>query len=230
MITTTIAVTATAAAAYGALLRRRRWHIDANSRPMTISLTALSIYTGIETLRTMVTWYNEVQNLLAWVGEVAGILGMFGLCVHVALAWEKPLVFMRTVAALVASSTGIMIGISVAIYAALSSSDRISPQEPGEGLELFYCVLISTVIICTGIMTGFTALVIYARSGVDRLAITLFGGAGLLTAIVGVMGASTLSLGYPSSNTVAWAFTSTAVLLYGCAQFANHRIRTPQTT
>ncbi|QBS43829.1 hypothetical protein [Nocardia sp. CS682] len=195
---------------------------------MTVALTALSFYTGIHTVRDLFSFTHPIELSLEWLAEVAGIMGLCGLCVHVALAWLKSLFVMRTVAVVVTLASGVLIGMSVSVYLGLNSSSvYLSPREYTHG-ELFatlYCLLVVTVIFTTGVATFITAAVTYARAGAKRIPIAIFGMGALLTSTVGVMGYARLEVGYPKSDPVAWAITAAAVGLYGLAVVTNQRIK-----
>ncbi|WP_280427181.1 hypothetical protein [Nocardia brasiliensis] len=195
---------------------------------MTEALVALSIFTGIGAVRDVLPLNYPVDIFLAWFAEVAGILAMCGLCIHVALAWARSLVLMRTVAGFIAIAGGVLIGMSIAVYLGLnSSSDYMSPRSftHGELFTTLYCALIASVILITGLTTLVTAAVTYARAGAQQLPIAVFGVAGLLTTVLGAMGYALLEIGYPTSDPLAWLIASAAATLYGLAQFTNQCVK-----
>ncbi|MFB8281930.1 hypothetical protein [Nocardia colli] len=196
---------------------------------MTNALIALCLCTGVQTLCDIIPFSDPINLWLTWLAEVAGILGMCAICVHVALAWAKSLVIMRTIAGLIIISAGVLIGMSVAIYLGLnSSSAQTGSFTHGELFVTLYGALIVAIITTTGITTLVTSIVTYARAGADRLPISIFGLAGLLTTVLGVMSCTRLAVTDFETGEVTWAVAATAAALYGLTQVANQRARTMQ--
>ncbi|MGY1896150.1 hypothetical protein [Nocardia gipuzkoensis] len=171
---------------------------------MTIGLAALSIYTGVQALP------DSARAALGWLGEVAGIVGLCGLCVHVALAWSARRIAVGTLIA-----AALLIGMSVAAYAGLDM-DAVSTTGAA-----FYGALIATAILTTGFITMASAIIVFTADGTGRITLALMGISGLLVTLIGAKGFIHPTIGYPATDPTAFLVTAVAICLYGLAPIAS---------
>lgn len=192
------ALAACVVAAAGALMRHGSW-TRPRSRPMTIGLASLSLYSGIQALP------NQIPTMLEWVGEATGIVGLCGLCVHVALAWSARRTAVGTLLA-----TALLIAMSVAAYAGLNRTGM-----------LIYGALISSAIFATGFITMASTFAVLPTPGFGRITLALMGLSGFLVSLIGVYGFFSSPVGYPASDPIAFKGTAIAICLYGLAPIAS---------